>query len=150
MNLVIRTVLVALGVGVVAAGCAGSQPSSGRLEVLDAWTRPTPATSGEAAIYFVVANGARTDDRLLGGQSASCMAVTVHETTIDDGISRMREATAEALTVPAGGRLALEPNGLHLMCTGLTAPLVAGDELSIVVGFTTAGRLEIPVRVEQR
>ncbi|MEZ5251336.1 MAG: copper chaperone PCu(A)C [Ilumatobacteraceae bacterium] len=96
-------------------GASGVVSADGRLEVTGAWVWATPPTSEEAAVYLAVRNSGDTDDRLLGAQSGRCMSMLPHETTIDaDGVSRMTEATAAEMRVPAG-ELVLEPRALHLM-----------------------------------
>ncbi len=69
-----------------------------------------------AAAYMELHNG--TDQHLTIGE-ISCPAfsvVEVHETRIEDGMSRMREV--ENLSVPPGGSVQLVPGGMHLMLMG--------------------------------
>jgi periplasmic copper chaperone A len=134
-------------------GCSG-EPGSGApgdLVVLDAWTRPTPPGSTEAAVYLRVVNGSEVADQLVGGQSDRCMSMLVHETAVDaDGVSRMTLATPSELTVPVGGTLELEPSGLHLMCTGLASPLAVGERWSVRLEMAHLGVIGVEVVVEDR
>ncbi|MCB1000517.1 MAG: copper chaperone PCu(A)C [Acidimicrobiales bacterium] len=129
-------------------GASGVVSADGRLEVTGAWVWATPPTSEEAAVYLAVRNSGDTDDRLLGAQSGRCMSMLPHETTIDaDGVSRMTEATAAEMRVPAGGELVLEPRALHLMCVGLATPLVDGEAWEVQLGFEQAGAVTVSVEV---
>lgn len=134
--------------GLVAA-CGGSE--SDEIVVTDAWTRPSPATVDSAAVYVSLSNGSGTDDELVGASSDRCGLVQPHLTTIDaDGIASMAEAIGDRLELPDGERLEMAPNGLHLMCIGLTEPFVAGEEFDIQLDFATRAPLQTTATVEQR
>ena len=68
---------------------------------------------------------------IVGASSPAYGDVTVHESTVVDGISRMR--AVPELVVPANGATDLAPGGLHLMLGDPRAPLVAGE--TVVVDF---------------
>ena len=75
-------------------------------------TRPMPGREMSAG-YLVLTNN--TDEVIVidGVTSPQFGAVEVHETTLEDGISRMRQI--EELVVPARGSVTLERGGKHLM-----------------------------------
>ena len=60
-------------------------------------------------------------------------------------MSSMREAGA--LTLPAGGTLALHPGGTHLMIMGIEEALKQGDTVAIVVQFGDGSRQQIDAPV---
>ena len=66
-----------------------------------------------------------------GASSPSFGEVSLHETRIVDGVSRMR-AVPELRIAPDGDAI-LEPGGLHLMLMQPNAPLEAGSR--VVVEF---------------
>ena len=79
------------------------------------------------------------------------MTVQVHRTTVDDnGVARMSEAAGGELEISAGDSLLLAPNGLHLMCTGLSAPFDDGDTAEVTLVFLYHDPVTVPVAVEQR
>lgn len=139
--------------GLAVFGCgeddtSGVASADGAIVVRDAWVYATPPSVTEAAVYLVVRNDGGVADHLDGAQSGRCMSIMAHETTIDDEqVSRMQEVDPSRLEVAPGGELALEPRGLHLMCTGLAAPLVAGDVWEVQIGFDHAGAVTVPVEV---
>ena len=119
----------------------------GGLAVVDAWARPTPAGASEAAIYVVIENRDAPDDRLVGAASPRCMVVTPHLTRIDDGIASMEAADEDVLGLGRGETVAMEPNGLHLMCLGLDEPLVDGDEIELELRFGSRRPIAVDVAV---
>ena len=143
---------------VVLAACGGDDTSGGDTEtvvdgiaVRDAWTRPTPATASAAAIYLEIENLDAPADELLGGRAGNCVTVRAHRTTLDDnGVARMAEAAEGELALLPGEPLVLEPNGLHLMCTGLSAPFEDGSTAELTLVFLHHDPITVPLAVEQR
>jgi hypothetical protein len=75
-------------------------------------TKPMPGMQMSAG-YFVITNHTDEAMRITKISSPQFEAVELHETTIADGISRMRELAA--LVVPARSSVVLERGGKHLM-----------------------------------
>jgi len=80
-----------------------------------------------------------------GVESPVAMHAMLHETTVVDGQSRMRER--ERLEIPPNGTLTLEPGGLHVMLHGLRRPLVVGERVPLVLLLEDGGRIEITAEV---
>jgi copper(I)-binding protein len=140
-----------------ASACGGDETTdapiveSGGIAVLDAWTRPTPTSSEEAAIYVTIENRAGPDDRFVGADSERCMVMHPHLTEIDDeGVASMTTADDDQLALTVGGTLTMEPAGLHIMCLGLDEPLAAGDTFDVELRFGDHDPVSVPVAVEQR
>ena len=53
------------------------------------------------------------------------------------------------LHVDAGQELRFEPNGMHLMLTGLRRPLFAGESFELKLVFERAGTLKVKVVVRK-
>lgn len=142
----------------LAAACGSGDDADGDavvvdgFAVLDAWAPPTPAGVSEAAIYITIENRDAPDDRLIGVSSERCMVMTPHLTVISDEIASMTEADEDddVLSLAAGDRVVMQPNGLHAMCLGLDEPLVAGDEFDVVVQFSTHDPIVAAVTVRPR
>ncbi len=121
-------VLAWLGLLLVVGGTAQAEG----LEVHDAWVRlPPPGTN--TAGYLELRNTADESVRIVGVESAAAQRVEMHRTAVKDGVARMRPV--DAIEVPAGGRVALEPGGLHLMLIGPRG-LREGEPVSLT--FTLA------------
>jgi periplasmic copper chaperone A len=107
-----------------------------RLEVGDGWVRPVAgADTGQvnSAAYFTIRNHSREPLVLIGARSEAAARVEVHETTLDDGVARMRPI--DRVEVPAREEVVFEPRGIHLMLLDLRRDLYAGDSLSITLRF---------------
>lgn len=104
----IRNILILAAV--VLAACSAPQAPlvASDVEI----TRPMPGRSMSAG-FLVLRNNTETDIRITAVTSPQFGAVEIHETTIEDGISRMREL--DALVIPANGSVTLERGGKHLM-----------------------------------
>jgi len=88
-------------------------------------SKPMPGMQMSAG-YFVITNNTDESTRITSVSSPQFEAVEVHETTISDGVSRMREL--EALVVPAQSSVVLERGGKHLM---LMRPRDLQDSVSL-------------------
>ena len=75
-------------------------------------TKPMPGMKMSAG-FLVITNQTNETARITRVSSPQFEAVEIHETTISDGISRMREL--EALEVPGQSSVVLERGGKHLM-----------------------------------
>lgn len=107
------------------------------------------ASSGKtAAGYFSVTNHGTSADSLVAIRSDFPRS-EVHSTETDaNGVSRMAPVTA--LEIPAGGTVALQPGGLHVMFMGLDHPLAAGDHVPATLVFEKAGEVDVDFQVEAR
>lgn len=66
-----------------------------------------------SAGFFVLRNNTAEVINITGVYSPQFARVEIHETTVTDGVSRMRRL--DALVVPAHGSVVLERGGKHLM-----------------------------------
>lgn len=83
--------------------------------------------------YLVMENDGDTDRHLIGVTSAAFGAVHIHETVERDG--QMSMQPVDSITVPAGGRVALQPGGHHLMLMQRQSRIEVGDEVSMTLEF---------------
>ena len=87
--------------------------------IRDAWVRAAQA-GGTSAAYLTLTNGRVAPDDALVGVSAPDLtdSASLHETTSDaSGMTGMPHM--ESIAIPAGGTVALEPGGYHVMLMGL-------------------------------
>jgi len=117
----------------------------------DAWLRPTTPGATSAALYVRIDNHSPVSDALVDGSAPPCMVLSVHVTTTDSsGVAVMGEPTAHATEIAPGGRLDLQPQGLHLMCYGLAGALVSGDSFDVTLHFREAGSVVVRAVVDDR
>jgi periplasmic copper chaperone A len=136
-----RPSLLAAAVVLALAGCAArGATSAATVEVKDAWIRTPPPGAPTAAAYATITNHAIATDRLTGAYTSVAASVGLHEMTRQGGVMHM-QAIAGGLPISSSGAVKLEPNGRHLMLTGLKRPLKAGQHVRIVLQFQRAGQI---------
>ena len=96
--------------------------------------------------YARIENACAAPVEIVAASSPAFADVSLHETRIENGVSRMRALTA--LPVAAHGSVGFAPGGLHLMLMDPTKPLKAGDQVSI--DFMLRDGRRIPGRFELR
>jgi len=102
-------------------------------------TRPMAGMDMSAG-YLTLRNNTGTAIVVTQVQSPQFARVEIHETTIEDGISKMR--ALDSLTVPANGSARLERGGKHLMLMqardlkdSVTLQLMSGETLLLSVQY---------------
>lgn len=104
--------------------------------VTQAWSRATPGGSKVAGGYLE--NKGSAPDRLLSAQIDAAKKIEIHEMAVTESVMTMRPVDG-GLAIGAGQTVRLAPGGLHLMFIGLTAPLLHGDKVPVVLKFEQAG-----------
>jgi len=145
------TLLIAL-LATTTAACGSSSSASPvavtdeAVAARDAWIRAADE-GGLSAAYLTISNGSEADDALVDVSAPDvATSVSLHETkTGDDGMTGMYHTPS--IAVPAGGTVALEPGGYHVMLEGLQRDLVAGETVRIVLTFERAGPLTVDALV---
>jgi copper(I)-binding protein/cytochrome c553 len=103
------------------------------VRVASAWVRqPVPGRS-MAAAYAVVENAGPAEVRIVAASADVAGTVEMHEMARSGDMMKM--SPVKSITIPAYGKVALEPGGLHLMLFELKKPLEDGDIVTLT--FTT-------------
>jgi copper(I)-binding protein len=123
----------------------GASAQTGSLEVKRAWARATPGKAVTGAAYLTIESAA--PDRLTGVSTPLAGKTELHETTMRDGIMKMRSLAA--IELPAGVAVVLKPGGTHIMFIGLKEPLRAGGSFPLTLEFEKAGKREVNVTIEK-
>lgn len=140
------TLFPLLAFACLVAGCAAQDAQrAGDLVIAAPWSRETPPGATVAAGYLSIENTGSVDDRLLSVESRAAERVEIHESSMADGMMRMRQR-ADGMPIPAGKTVAFAPGGNHLMFIGPRRRLAAGDTLDAVLVFRRAGRLPVTFR----
>ena len=139
---------LALAAALVTVGAAAQVTQPGTLKIDQPWARPTAPGQSAGGAYLTLRNTGTVPDRLLGGSTPAAARVEVHEMRMDGDVMRMREL--QALDAPAGKLTKLEPGGLHLMLTGLKAPLKVGDKIPLKLRFEKAGEIDVLLQVQSK
>jgi hypothetical protein len=119
---------------------------AGEVMVRDAFARAsaTPAASA-GTVYLTISNTGTEEDRLIAVSSPVAEMAHLHRSIQVNGATSM--VMVQAVDVPAGESVALEPGGLHIMLMGMKSPLKKGGMVALVLTFAKAGevKLEVPV-----
>lgn len=99
-------------------------------EMKDGWVRLPPAAMPMMAGFGRIANPCPAPVVIVSASSPAFGEVSLHETRIIDGISRMR-AVEQLRIVPEGGAV-LKPGGMHLMLMQPHAPLKEGSKVVVM------------------
>jgi periplasmic copper chaperone A len=124
-------VFVALAKGAVASD----------IMIMDAEVKPPLKGAAAAAASFSVMNHGVAADRLLGIVADASEVAELHQTTDENGVSRMR--MVETLDIAPGATINLANEKMHVMLTGLTRVLNKGESVHLVLTFEKAGKVDV-------
>ena len=120
--------------------------SVGDLEIHHPWARAGARSAKAGAAFLSVVSMSGEADRLVSASSDVAEIVELHTHMNDNGVMRMRQV--EAIDIPAGEEVHLEPGGFHVMLIGLTRQLVEGESLDVELVFERAGSVQLTVPIK--
>ena len=129
----------------IAPAAATDAVKVGALELSGLWTRATPPKAPSAGGYLTIVNTGRDPERLIGVASPMAGKADLHAMAMKDGVMTMRPV--DGIDIPAGGTVALDPDGLHIMFTQLKGTLKQGGTMPVTLTFEKAGKVEVPLQV---
>lgn len=143
----VATLLVVLSACSSSGSPSGPASPAAGIAVSGAWARAA-AQDGTSAAYLTIDNGGGAADQLLSVSTPAAGMAQVHETMSDaSGMTGMQPVNA--IDIPAGGQVKLEPGGYHIMLMDLTKPLAAGDAIQLTLVFQKAGPVVVTAEVRQ-
>lgn len=122
------------------------QAKTQNLEIVGAFARASPKMVSAGAGFMTIRSLGESD-QLIGFSSPACEQPELHTHIHDNGMMRMRQV--DAIEVPAGGEVKLEPGGFHLMFIGLKGELVMGESVDVTLVFEKAGEVSITLPVKK-
>ena len=132
-----RTLALALALALAACGQAGE------VEVTEAWARDTVGRTASAAVFMTISSPRA--DRLVAASTP--VAGKTDLMTMEAGGGAMAMIYVDAIDIPAGEPVNLDPGGLHVWLEDLKQPLRAGETIPLVLEFETAGERRVAVSV---
>jgi copper(I)-binding protein len=132
--------------GITALAADAPRYDVGRLSIGHPWSRATEAGRPVGVAYLSITNNGRTADALLRASTPLAAAVQIHETTVADGMARMRPL--DEVPIAPGKTVRIEPGGIHLMLIDLTGPLLKGATVPLTLEFRAAGKITVMLHVE--
>jgi copper(I)-binding protein len=119
----------------------------GAITIDHPWAPSLPNSAKTGIVYATIVNRGAAD-RIVGASTAAAARVELHTTLRDGATMRMRPV--DAIPVPMGGTLALQPNQrFHLMLIDLAKPLREGESFPLRLVFEKAGAVDLVVQVEK-
>lgn len=125
----------------VAAMCSAASAKAPPVQV-HGWARAGVTSS---AAYVTITNRGAVPDRLVGVSTPAAQNASIHNSVVQGGISRMRGVAQ--LPVAARSSVVMKPGGLHVMLTGLRAPLRPGARVPLTLRFARAGAVQVSLPV---
>ena len=123
---------------------ASAQPA-GELTITRPWTRAA-GQNGTGAGFLGIGNAGRAADRLIGASAPIARVTEIHTHVREGDILRMRPV--EAIEIPAGQTVTLQPGGFHLMLIGLKEPLIQGQAVPVTLRFERVGEVPVMLAVQ--
>ncbi len=153
-----RTTTTRLGVLLAVAafaltGCATSSSTAAEdvtagdsVSISDGWVKS--ADEGMSAAFGELTNDSDRDITVVSATTEASSMLELHETVENDSGEMVMRQIDGGFVIPAGGSLALEPGGNHIMLMDLTAPLKAGEEVTFVLTFSDESTYEFTAPVK--
>ena len=145
---IVQRTFMTLMVAAWAALASAHDYQVGKIFIAHPWSRPTAPGMPMGVAYFTVENRGSAEDVLIGASTPAAARVEFHQTTLSEGMARMRPLAQVSL--PPGKSVKLEPGGIHLMLVELKHPLEAGTQVPLTLVFRDAGQVEVLLHVEAR
>jgi len=94
-------------------------------------TAPGQTVSGA---FMTLVNDSETAYALTSVSFSGASVVEIHETSMDDGMMRMRKVSQ--IDIPANGSAELKPGSFHIMLIGLEKEMKAGTAETLTLTFS--------------
>jgi copper(I)-binding protein len=132
--------------GVFVALLLASAVARADLIVEGGHVRALPPGVANTSAYMTLKNPESQAKVLISVSSPAAARVTLHSTMNHNGMLHMQHL--DDLTIPAGGSVALEAGGTHLMLEELAAVLEPGSEVELVLVFADGQQETITLPVK--
>ncbi|MEO8062795.1 MAG: TonB-dependent receptor [Pseudomonadota bacterium] len=140
--------LALLAAGIIVSPAGAHSFETGHLVIGHPWSPPIAAGRPVGVAYLSITNNGDSADTLTGASSPLAASVQMHQTTLSEGMARMRPLAE--LTIASRKTVKIEPGGIHLMLVGLNGPLLAGTTFPLTLVFRNAGSITVQINVEER
>jgi copper(I)-binding protein len=125
------------------SGETPAAPSPGEIEIQEVRATLTPSMG---AVYLTVVNHGAQSDRLLRVECSVAEAAEMHESREEKGMMTM-VPHPDGFEIPAGGTLALQPGGKHIMLVAPRMFAASGGTIPLTLHFARAGTLQAQAKV---
>lgn len=146
-----KTVLAALALTVPAmimtTVATAHEYMAGLIVIGHPWARATPASAPVAGGYVTLTNTGKETDVFLSGSSPLSEKFELHESTVVDGVAKMRQI-ADGIEIKPGETVALKAGGTHIMFVKPKKQLVEGERFPVTLRFKNAGAITVDFAVQ--
>jgi len=137
----ISKLAAALALLPLAGPAIAQQPT---VAVHDAWARATAPGQTDGAVYMTLSTP--VSDSLMGVSSPDAGAAMLHRTTKTNGMTGMSDV--DKVPIPAGRKVTLAPNGIHVMLMDLKHPLIPGQAVEVDLTFANSAPVHVKAPVQ--
>ena len=135
----VRRACLGLILSIVAAPAIAAAPPACLPTLEQGWIRAAPPGATALAGYGVLKNACGEPFIVADVRASDFAMAMIHETTVENGMSRMRHA--KGLVAPARGSLAFAPGGNHMMLMHPKRVLKEGDRVKVEIVLRDGRRL---------
>ncbi len=125
---------------------SASRPAGDAVTIEDAWVKS--AEEGMSAGFGTLVNSGDDDVTVVSVTSEASDMLELHETVENEAGEMVMREKDGGFVIPAGGKLALEPGGNHIMMMDLTGPLTAGSDVTFTLMFSDDSTYEFTAPVK--
>ena len=143
----VRRACLGLILSFVAAPVLAAAPAACLPTLEQGWIRAAPPGATALAGYGVLKNDCGEPFIVADVRASDFAMAMIHETTVENGMSRMRHA--KGLVAPARGRLVLAPGGNHMMLMHPKRAMKEGDRVRVEIVFKGGRRLPAVLTVRR-
>ncbi|GMR08079.1 MAG: copper chaperone PCu(A)C [Gammaproteobacteria bacterium] len=136
-------ILLLIPAGILNAGSTELAP----LVVEDAWLREALPNAQVLVGYMSVENMSRKGMIINSLKSNDFAAIMIHDTNMQDGMTRMREK--DNLKIEGRMRIELMPGGIHLMFMSPKRELKEGDKVEVEMRFDNGTNVPVTFVVKR-
>ncbi|HEY8426713.1 MAG TPA: copper chaperone PCu(A)C, partial [Limnochordales bacterium] len=152
-------VAVTVALALVASWMVAASGDAALLEATGVWARPAQVMGGghahgdspsmpamTSAVYMTLINHGSQPIRVVGARTPVAHAAELHETRIEGMVAKMMPV--DAIEVPPGGQVRLQPGGFHIMLVGVNRALQPGDRVPLTLLLDDGSELVVEAVVQ--
>lgn len=127
------------------ATAAVSTNAAEHITVSEPVIRATAPGQSVSGAFMTLVNDSATAHALASVDFEGASATEIHETSMDEGVMRMRKVSH--IDIPANGSAELKPGSYHIMLIGLEKAMKAGATETLTLTFSDGSQKTIEARV---
>jgi len=116
-----------------------------QITVSKPWIRPTAPGQTVTGAFMTLTNSSETAFALTSVGFSGASTVEIHETSMKDGMMRMRKVSQ--IDIPANGSAELKPGSYHVMLIGLEKEMKSGTTDVLTLTFSDDSQKTVDAQV---